>query len=91
MNIKNGILNVLKHGNKHDLIHFVTIRDQKVKTLKSNHRNNTENHAAKENRKKSKLPEGGLTRTFLNTYSNDDDTLPTENDDTLLNKNIFDP
>ena len=24
MNIKNGILNVPKHGNKHDLIHFVT-------------------------------------------------------------------
>ena len=24
MNIKNGILNVSKHGNKHDLIHFVT-------------------------------------------------------------------
>ena len=30
MNIKNGILNVPKHGNKHDLIHFVTvnIRDE---------------------------------------------------------------
>ena len=25
MNIKIGILNVPKHGNKHDLIHFVTI------------------------------------------------------------------
>ena len=25
MNIKIGILNVLKHGNKHDLIHFVTV------------------------------------------------------------------
>ena len=25
MNIKNGILNVPKHGNKHDLIHFVTV------------------------------------------------------------------
>ena len=25
MNIKNGILNVPKHGNKHDLIQFVTI------------------------------------------------------------------
>ena len=25
MNIKNGILNVPKHGNKHDLIHFVTL------------------------------------------------------------------
>ena len=24
MNIKIGILNVPKHGNKHDLIHFVT-------------------------------------------------------------------
>ena len=24
MNIKNGILNVPKHGNKHDLIHFLT-------------------------------------------------------------------
>ena len=24
MNIKNGILNMLKHGNKHDLIHFIT-------------------------------------------------------------------
>ena len=29
MNIKNGILNVPKHGNKHDLIHFVT----KFKTI----------------------------------------------------------
>ena len=26
MNIKIGILNVPKHGNKHDLIHFVTGR-----------------------------------------------------------------
>ena len=25
MNIKIGILNVPKHGNKHDLIHFVTV------------------------------------------------------------------
>ena len=25
MNIKNGILNVPKHGNNHDLIHFVTL------------------------------------------------------------------
>ena len=25
MNIKNGILNVPKNGNKHDLIHFVTV------------------------------------------------------------------
>ena len=25
MNIKNRILNVPKHGNKHDLIHFVTL------------------------------------------------------------------
>ena len=25
MNIKIGILNVPKHGNKHDLIHFVTM------------------------------------------------------------------
>ena len=25
MNIKIGILNMLKHDNKHDLIHFVTV------------------------------------------------------------------
>ena len=25
MNIENGILNVPKHGNKHDLIHFITV------------------------------------------------------------------
>ena len=25
MNIKNGILKVLRHGNKHDLINFLTL------------------------------------------------------------------
>ena len=29
MNIKIGILNVPKHCNKHDLIHFVTVRHPK--------------------------------------------------------------
>ena len=30
MNIKNGNLNVPKHGNKHDLIHFVTDRNEGI-------------------------------------------------------------
>ena len=33
MNIKIGILNVPKHGNKHDLIHFVTVSCKKKKLL----------------------------------------------------------
>ena len=30
MNIHIGILNVPKHGNKHDLIHFITLIDTKM-------------------------------------------------------------
>ena len=36
MNIKNGILNVPKHGNKHDLIHFVIHTKTNLLAIKKN-------------------------------------------------------
>ena len=47
MNVKNGILNVPKHGNKHDLIHFVTDGHKAIP--------NTLNIKSKTNRKRTTL------------------------------------
>ena len=37
MNIKIGILNVPKHGNKYDLIHFVTYKHYQPELNNENH------------------------------------------------------
>ena len=36
MNIKNDIFNVSKHGNKHDLIHFVTTLTMSAQLFEEN-------------------------------------------------------